>query len=127
MRIVRIYADVHGESHFADVEVPTQTVPMFAQMPPFRLNRFGTPRGVKFFAVPAELQVADWHTAPERQLAIALDGAVEYETSDGEIRHFPPGAVVLVEDVTGRGHITRFDPGEQCFLHIPVPDDWPAA
>ena len=58
---------------------------------------------------------------------MALTSTVEYETSDGEIRHCPPGAVVLVEDTTGRGHITRFDPGEKCFLHIPVPDDWPAA
>ena len=125
MNIIRIYADDHGESHFADLEVPTQTVQMFPQVPPFRLNRFATPRGVKLFAVPAEFDFADWHIAPERQLSIALNGTVEYETSDGEVRRAPPGTIVLVEDTTGRGHITRFDPGEQGFLHIPVPDGWP--
>jgi len=127
MRIIRIYADEYGESRFADAEVPTQSIQMFPQVPPFRLNQFGTPKGVKLFAVPAELNVADWHTAPERQLSVALNGTVEYETSDGEVRRCAPGVIVLVEDTTGRGHITRFDDGEQCFLHIPVPEDWPAA
>ena len=27
--------------------------------------------------------------------------------SDGEVRRFRPGSLVLVEDVAGRGHITR--------------------
>ncbi|HEY1931471.1 MAG TPA: hypothetical protein VGG99_05625 [Acetobacteraceae bacterium] len=104
----------------------TQSVQMFPQVPVFHLNRFATPRGVKFFAVPDELRLADWHTAPERQLAVALTSTVEHETSDGEIRRCPPGAAVLVEDATGRGHITRFDPDKKCFLHIAVPDDGPA-
>ena len=29
------------------------------------------------------------------------------QVSDGEIRHFYPGDVVLVEDITGHGHTTR--------------------
>ncbi|MGH7210364.1 MAG: hypothetical protein ACREF1_02740, partial [Acetobacteraceae bacterium] len=82
------------------------------------------PTPVKLFAVPAELEVAELHNAPMRQLAVALNGTVEYETSDGAVRRFAPGEIVLVEDTTGRGHITRFAEGEQCFLHIPVPDDW---
>jgi len=28
------------------------------------------------------------------------------QTSDGEIRYFQPGAVLLVEDTTGKGHTT---------------------
>ena len=64
MRIVRIFAGEHGELHFADVEVPTQSVRMFPQMPVFHLNRFATPRGVKFFVVPDELRVADGTPRP---------------------------------------------------------------
>ena len=55
---------------------------------------------------------------------MSLNGWVEYETGDGIVRRFNPGEIVLVEDTMGRGHITRFDDGEQWFLHIPVPDDW---
>jgi hypothetical protein len=28
------------------------------------------------------------------------------QTSDGEVRHFRPGDVILVEDTTGKGHTT---------------------
>ena len=124
MRITRIYADEHGESHFADAEVPTEATVLFAGLPAFSLTRFSPPTPIKLFAVPAALDVADLHNAPMRQLAVALNGTVEYETSDGEIRRAAQGEIVLVEDITGRGHITRFTEGEQCFLHIPVPDDW---
>jgi hypothetical protein len=127
VKITRIYADARGETHFADAAVPTSVTQMFPNVPPFGLNRFAVPRGVKLFSVPAEFAVADWHTAPERQLSISLNGTVEYETSDGAVRRCAPGHIVLVEDTTGRGHITRFDQGEQWFLHIPVPDDWPGA
>ncbi len=126
MRITRIFADPQGVSHFAELEVPTDTVRLFAEMPAFRVNRFASPTLIKFFAVPTEFEVADWHTAPMRQLAVALNGAVEYETGDREIRRFAPGEVVLVEDTTGAGHVTRFAEGEQRFLHVPVPDNWPA-
>ena len=126
MRITRIFADPGGLSHFADLEVPTDTIQLFAEMPAFRVNRFAGPSPIKFFAVPAELEMADWHTAPMRQLAVALNGVVKYETGDGEVRRFGPGEVVLVEDTAGAGHVTRFAEGEQRFLHIPVPDDWPA-
>jgi hypothetical protein len=113
VKITRIHADEHDESHFAEVEIPMASATLFPQLPPF--------------LVPAELSVFDLHTAPERQLAVSLNGTVEYETSDGEVRRFGPGDIVLVEDTTGRGHITRFADGEQCFFHIPVPDDWPPA
>ena len=125
MRITRILADAKGVSHFAEHEVATDTVRLLRDMPPFRVTRFAGPSPVKFFAVPAELDIADWHTAPMRQLSIALNGTVEYETGNGEVRRFTPGEVVLVEDTTGVGHITRFAPGEQRFLQIPVRDDWP--
>jgi len=39
-----------------------------------------------------------------------LTGEVEFETSDGDIRRLPPGSVVLAEDTTGKGHITRQRP-----------------
>jgi hypothetical protein len=123
MKTSRIYADEGGESHFSVGEIRTMPVQMFPGIPPFSVNRFAC-ANVKLIATPTELSVHDWHTAPKRQLAVSLNGAVEYETSDGEVRRFGPGEVVLVEDTRGKGHITRFDDGAQFFLHLPVPDDW---
>ena len=111
MKITRIFADEHGESHFADAEIPLASSTLFPQLPPFQFARLSAPNGIKLFVVPAELSVFDLHTAPERQLAVSLNGTVEYETSDGHIRRFAAGDIVLVEDITGRGHITRFTDG----------------
>ena len=124
MKITRIYADEKGESHFANGDAPLTSLNLFPGLPAFQVTRLVGANAVKLFSTPAELRMADWHTAPERQFAVSLNGWVEYETSDGQVRRFNSGEVVLVEDTTGRGHITRFDDGEQGFLHIPVPDDW---
>jgi hypothetical protein len=123
MRITRIYADESGESHFADAEIQMANATLFPHLPPFRLRAFSGNGDIKLFSTSPEFRVHDFHTAPTRQFAVALNGAVEYETSDGEIRRQAPGNVVLVEDTRGRGHITRFADGEQFFLFIPVPDD----
>jgi hypothetical protein len=124
VKLTRIYADAVGESHFAAGDAPLADVSLFPQLPPFGVTRLAGANPLKLFAAPASLEVFAFHTAPERQPAVSLNGWVEYQTSDGEMRRFQPGEVVLVEDLTGRGHITCFDAGEQWFLHIPVPDDW---
>ena len=36
-----------------------------------------------------------------------------YADSDGEVRSFGPGAVLLVEDTSGKGHISRVKRGER--------------
>jgi quercetin dioxygenase-like cupin family protein len=51
--------------------------------------------------------VEDWHNAPRAWFLIVLQGASEVTTSDGQIRHFGPGSVVLLDDTTGKGHQTR--------------------
>jgi len=51
--------------------------------------------------------VADWHTAPRRQYVITLTGQGEIEVAGGKKISIQPGHIDLVEDVTGKGHITR--------------------
>jgi len=36
-----------------------------------------------------------------------LRGVCEVRVSDGEVRSFGPGSVVLLEDTVGRGHFSR--------------------
>ncbi|HEY4921040.1 MAG TPA: hypothetical protein VII40_13120, partial [Xanthobacteraceae bacterium] len=45
--------------------------------------------------------------APRRQYIINLDGGVQITASDGESRVIGAGEVVLVEDITGKGHLSR--------------------
>jgi quercetin dioxygenase-like cupin family protein len=51
--------------------------------------------------------VEDWHNAPRAWFLIVLQGASEVTTSDGQVRQFGPGSVVLLDDTTGKGHRTR--------------------
>ena len=49
----------------------------------------------------------DWHPAPRRQFVITLSGLDELECGDGSQRRLGPGDILLAEDTTGQGHITR--------------------
>jgi hypothetical protein len=50
---------------------------------------------------------SDFHNAPRRQYVVVMSGAMEIEISDGTTRHLVPGDVLVAEDLTGKGHITR--------------------
>ena len=118
MRYFRIYADADGESHFEDIDVALSPSPGGSA-----LSVLYPASGVIFRRNPAG-QVLDWHPAPRRQFVVTLAGEAEVEASDGEIRRIGPGTVMLAEDVTGKGHITRgVGATERLSLFIPVPEE----
>ena len=54
----------------------------------------------------------DFHNAPRRQYVINLSGSVELVVGDGSKRLLRPGDILLADDLTGRGHISRaVEPG----------------
>src|SRR5262245_7897718 len=92
-----------------------------ADAPPFEISAHYPASRVRFTRIPADMRPVGWHTVPERVLTVRLDGSVEYETSDGEVRHVPPGGFVLVEDTHGKGHLSRHSPQAQSVLWISMP------
>jgi len=67
--------------------------------------------------------VLDWHTAPRRQYVITLSGQGELEVSGGKKIRVGPGHIDLVEDTTGKGHITRVTGTEdRLTLQLPLSD-----
>jgi hypothetical protein len=117
MRYFRIYADEQGESHFEDLELALEARPngsAYSELVPAS--------GVIFRRTPAD-QFSDWHPAPRRQFVITLSGAAEIEASDGEVRQVGPGSIMLAEDTTGKGHITRgIGDQERLSIFIPLPE-----
>jgi hypothetical protein len=101
MRYFRIYAGQDGESHFEDVDVEMQ-----AGGGQSDLSAMIPATGIIFRRSPPD-QYIDWHPAPRRQFVITLAGEAEVEASDGEVRRIGPGTIMLAEDTTGKGHITR--------------------
>lgn len=119
---VRVYADETGETHFEDVELrherresPTGTVDEVSAPIPVE--------GLVFRLVVTEASETEPHNAPRRLFIVQVDGSVEVEVSDGETREFGPGSVLLVEDTTGKGHITRsLTPGPRATMIAALTD-----
>jgi hypothetical protein len=113
--IVRVYAGDDGESHFEDVEVDLDDHGAAG-----RISRLWTGAGVQFREVDGDYSL-DFHCAPRRQLVVNLTGSVEIEVGDGDKRLLGPGTILLAEDLTGRGHISRNVGGEPrtcLFVHL---------
>lgn len=117
VRYFRIYADAAGESHFEDL-----TFELVEQRAGSALSALIPATGV-IFRRSAPDQHVDWHSAPRRQFVVTLAGEAEIVASDGEVRRVGPGSIMLAEDTTGKGHITRAVGGtERLSLFIPLSD-----
>jgi hypothetical protein len=121
MKCLRIFASADGESHFGEVEIPTLKKSIFPDSAPFELSAHYPASRIRFTRIPAGMRQVSWHTVPERVLTVRLDGSVEYQTSDGEVRHVPAGGFVLVEDTHGKGHLSRHSQDAQTVLWISLP------
>ena len=65
--------------------------------------------------------VETWHKVPRRQFLFIIKGKSEVTAADGEKREFVPGDIVLMDDTTGQGHITKAVGNEDhVALFIPV-------
>ena len=119
---MRLYADEEGVSHFEDVEITFQESEFVPPAPPVLLSSFNPANQYGFEVVPPGWY-GDWHPAPGRVLAIYLSGQGEIEASDGEVRTIGPGSILLAEDTTGKGHISRTTgPDEGLVLILQLPD-----
>ena len=60
---------------------------------------------------------------PEPQFFICVQGNLKVTVSDGETRSFRAGAVIFMEDTSGKGHVTRVSGARDCIAAIvPVSD-----
>ena len=100
MRIHNLYVDGNGESHFRDIEVD-----WVEETRAGKLSKRLPATGIIFRQVQPSYDL-DWHPAPRRQYIINLDNGVQITASDGETRVIGAGEVVLVEDTTGKGHLS---------------------
>lgn len=114
--VTRVYSDARGDSHFEEVAVPLQEAGTIGRL------SAPLPAGSILFREVEPTYDYDFHTAPQRQYIILLDGAIEIETSLGEKRVFRAGDVLLVEDTTGKGHRTRnLEPIKRRSIFITLP------
>ncbi|MGH8259114.1 MAG: hypothetical protein ACREUG_05440 [Steroidobacteraceae bacterium] len=120
---VHLYSDAHGVSHFRDETVTLKTAvgphggPDEA-LAAYTLSAHGGAQLLSLKRGASE----DWHNAPRRMFLIVVQGTAEVTASDGEVRRFGPGSVLLMDDATGKGHITRnVGPADHVAVTIPAP------
>ncbi len=101
LKVTRLYSGPDGESHFEDIEIPLEDKGNFT---------FGSElmkaTGIRF-TVRNAITESEWHNVPHRQFVITFEGEMEIEVGDGTKRRFGSSDILLAEDTTGRGHISR--------------------
>lgn len=120
MKVTRIYTGEDGQSHFEDLEVP---------LGPGRVGSVSAlvPGAGTIFRLTQRGWSEEFHNAPRRQFVVTLSGAAEISCGDGTTRRFGPGDIMLADDTTGQGHITRELEEERRSLFLPVADDFDVA
>ncbi len=116
----RIYADNKGGSHFDTVSVRQGLAAGAPPAAPFYVSGDSPASKYRFYTFQPGW-VGDWHPCPARQFLCLMTGAVEMETTDGTVRQLGPGDLVLLENTTGKGHVTRnIADGYTMFFVVPV-------
>lgn len=115
MQITRVFTGDDGKSHFETVEIALEDLGSRGH-----ISEPWPASSVMFRTVEGDYHL-DFHTAPRRQLVVNLSGSVDIEVGDGTVKRMGPGSILLAEDTTGQGHISRAVEGEprQC-LFIPL-------
>ena len=114
MRIHNLYTDEKGESHFRDIEIEWAE-----ERRGSKLSKRLPANGIIFRETVGEYDLS-WHPAPRRQYIVNLDAGVKLTASDGESRIIGPGELILVEDVTGKGHMSQGLGNMRHILFIPI-------
>ncbi len=110
--MTRIYTGADGLSHAENVEM-TLTGNGISEMKATSVEFSRRPPG------PA----SDWHVGPRRQFVITLSGRAELEVGGGKKVPIGPGHISLIEDTTGKGHITQnLGPDDRIVVTIPLAD-----
>ncbi len=118
----RVFADAQGGSHLDTVTVEQRLATAAPPAAPFYVSADGPASMYRFYSFEPGW-IGELHPAPTRQFLALMSGAVEVETTDGTIRRLGPGDLVLLEDTSGRGHVTRnIGDGYATFLVVPVPE-----
>lgn len=117
-KVTRLYSGSDGESYFEEIRIPLQSQGEIG----FLSDKLGA-LSVQFrYVIPG--YDFDFHNAPKRQFIFLLDGAIQIETSLGDIRQFSAGDVLLVEDTGGKGHRTKnLSPVKRKSAFVEIPED----
>ena len=106
-KYLRLYSDEDGDSHFEDFEVPLVPVDFAPPAASLKIAQFLPATQTLWLGAQVGWAGEEPHPSPLRQIFCFVQGNFEVTASDGDVRAFPVGSVLLLEDTTGKGHSTR--------------------
>ena len=118
LKITRIYTGDDGKTHMEEYAEP---LTIRRESSNTDLSQIYLAESIQFRRNSPDYFI-DWHTAPRRQYVITISGESEVELADGTKIHLYPGHILLAEDTTGQGHISRAL-GDEDRLSIFIPLD----
>lgn len=106
IEFLRIFADEEGCSHFETGTVDLQARNYAPPAPSLNTSIPKPADNSVFLELPVGWH-GDWHPTPVRQWLILMTGECEFEAGDGEKVIRKAGDVIMLDDLTGKGHQTR--------------------
>jgi len=110
--VTRLFTGADGQSHAEDVEVAWRTATLRADLSESDSVKTSS---AQFLRWPRGF-VWEGHPASKRQYVIIVSGRGEVDLAEGRKIPLAPGTVLLAEDTTGKGHITRVGPDEDLVM-----------
>ena len=101
MKVTRLFTGPDGKTKVEEYEVPLKP-----QGRGTELSEAVAVESLQFRRTNQDYNL-DWHPAPRRQFVVTLRGESEIELEGGRKLHLGPGHILLAEDTTGQGHISR--------------------
>lgn len=102
----RLLPTAEGGSRFDEVSVAFEWKNFAPPAQPFGVSPLTEAAQCGFLHVPAGWY-GEMHPSPIRMWIFVLGGRMRFEASNGEERELRPGSALLLEDVVGRGHVSR--------------------
>ena len=117
VKVTRLYTGSDGKTKVEEYEIPLKP-----QGRGTDLSTIVAVKSLQFRRTNKDYDL-DWHPAPSRQYVITLSGESEIELEGGRKLRLGPGHILLAEDTTGQGHISRaLGAGDRISLFIPLAD-----
>ncbi len=117
IKVSRMYTGADGQTHVEEYDVP-----LGPQQGATELSEPVDVTSLQFRRTSLDYDLP-FHTAPRRQYVITLSGESEVEFGDGTQVRLHPGHILLAEDTTGQGHISRaIGTEDRISLFIPLAD-----
>ena len=122
MRVLELYADEHGETHFREVPIDMSERNFAPPSLPIRVSSETRVSTSVMLAAPPGWDPA-FHPTPRKQFAVLLSGRAVATVSDGETRDLGPGGFVILNDAGSKGHRTVVQGGEDAVFFLVAMDE----